>query len=91
MNEADLKKVIDFIETYYNTHLTDNQILAINEELKGYTYDSFIENIKTPLLIAVDYFTVAGLHRIIENDKKADEYLKRSGKKSWNEFYANPS
>lgn len=89
MNKADLVKTKNFIETYYNKTLNDNEIIALSRELQDYTYDDFKNDIQKPLLISVEYFTIAGLHRIIENNNRAREFLKRSGKTSWYEFYAN--
>lgn len=89
MLDEDLEKVISFLESYYSISLTDNQILAINEELKGYTYNEFLENIKNPLLISCNFFTIADLHRIIENNKQTKEFLTRTGRRTWEEFYTN--
>lgn len=89
IDKADLLKTKNFIETYYNKALNDNEIIALSRELKNYTYDDFKNDIQKPLLISVEYFTIAGLHRIIENNNRAKEFLKKSGKKSWDEFYAN--
>lgn len=89
MTKTDGEKTVNFIETYYKVKLTDNEKLALSRELKDYTYDDFKNDIQKPLLISVEYFTIAGLHRIIENNNRAREFLKRSGKTDWYEFYAN--
>ena len=89
IDKADLLKTKNFIETYYNKTLNDNEIIALSRELKDYTYEDFKNDIQKPLLISVEYFTIAGLHRIVENNNKTKEFLKRSGKTRWEEFYAN--
>ncbi len=89
INSKDLAKIIDFIESYFRVTLTDNEILEINNILKDYTYSSFMEDIKKPLLISTTYFTLAELYRIVENDKQSKEFFKRSGIDSWENFYAN--
>ena len=57
--------------------------------MKGYDYDKFMENIKFPLLKKVEYFTVASLHKIIEDDKELEEFKKHLGITSWEELYDN--
>lgn len=89
MTKVDGEKTINFIETYYKTKLSDNEKIALSRVLKDYTYESFKTDIQKPLLIGVEYFTIAGLHRIVENNNKTREFLKRSGKTGWEEFYAN--
>lgn len=89
MTKSDGEKTINFIETYYKIKLSDNEKIALSRELKDYTYESFKTDIQKPLLISVEYFTIAGLHRIVENNNRTKEFLKRSGKNTWEEFYAN--
>lgn len=89
MTKIDGEKTVNFIETYYKVKLTDNEKLALSRELKEYTYETFTSEIKDALLKSTEYFTIANLHRIIENNNRAREFLKRSGKTSWYEFYAN--
>lgn len=90
MSDEDLEKVINFLESYYSISLTDNQLLAIKEELESYTFTEFLQRIKQPLLKEVNYFTVAGLHRVIEADKRAKEWLNQfTGIDSWEDLYAN--
>lgn len=74
MNETDLTKTIEFIETYFHITLSDNEIIAISNELKDYTYDEFIKYYKSILLETIDFFTVAKLHNIIKNNKKQKDY-----------------
>lgn len=89
MTKTDGEKTINFIETYYKIKLTDNERLALSRELKEYTYETFTSELKNALLKSTEYFTIASLHRVIENDRRANEFLKRSGKTNWYEFYAN--
>lgn len=89
MSDTELISVFDFIQVYYNRHLSDDEITAITNELKDFSYDEFNKNIKPALLKATSFFTVAELHRIIFKLKKQKDILSRSGKKSWEEFYSN--
>lgn len=89
MNKVDGDKVINFIESYYKIKLSENEIRVLSQELKGYTYNMFLSEIKEPLLISVEYFTVAQLHRIIENNKQANMFLERMEAESWDDFFAN--
>ncbi len=89
MTKVDGDKVINFIESYYKIKLSENEIRALSQELKGYTYTTFLTELKEPLLASVEYFTIAQLHRIIENNKKANMLLKRMNVKNWNDFLAN--
>ena len=89
MDKADGKKVVNFIESYYRIKLSDKEIESLSEELRNHTYNTFISEIKDPLLVSVDFFTIAQLHRIIENNKQANYFLKRMEAKSWNDFLAN--
>ncbi len=90
MSDNDLEQVISFIENYYSTLLTDDQIILIKEELEGYTFTEFLKRIKKPLLKEVNYFTVAGLHRIVEDDKRAKRWLDQfTGIDTWEDLYAN--
>lgn len=89
MSFEELLKVVDFIETYYSINLKDNQIRSLQEELKDYTYESFINEVKEPLLKSISFFNIADLHRILENIKDSKKFLEQSGKSTWEEFYAN--
>ena len=89
MEDKELIKTIEFIQGAYNRNLTSPEIKLLKEELKGYDYDKFMENIKFPLLKKVEYFTVASLHKIIEDDKELEEFKKHLGITSWEELYDN--
>ena len=89
MNKIDGQKVIEFIEGYYHRKLEQTEVKALAEELRDYDYDKFMENIKFPLLKKVEYFTVASLHKIIEDDKELEEFKKHLGIQSWDELYDN--
>ena len=89
MDDNDLYKTIKFIEGYYNRKIENNEIVALKDELKDYTYETFISELKYPLLKKVDYFKVQSLHRIIEDDKELQDLKERLGIKSFDELYEN--
>ena len=89
MEDDDLVKVVDFIEGYYNRKLDVKEIKIIKEELKDYTYESFMENIKYPLLKKADYFKVQALHKVILENKELQDLKERLGIKSFDELYEN--
>lgn len=89
MNKLDGQKTIEFIEGYYHRKLETSEIKALSEELKDYTYEDFINELKFPLLKKVEYFTVANLHKIILENKEIEEYKKNLGIKSLDELYEN--
>lgn len=89
MNKTDGQKIIEFIEGYYHRKLEPSEVKTLAEELKNYDYNSFMENLKTPLLQRVGYFTMAELHKIIEEDKELERYKRSLGVQSLNELYEN--
>lgn len=89
MDDNDLYKTIKFIEGYYNRKIENNEIVALKDELKDYTYETFLSELKYPLLKKVDYFKVQALHRIIEDDKELQDLKERLGIKSFDELYEN--
>lgn len=89
MDNNDLIKIIEFIEGYYHRKLEKTEIKALSEELKDFTYDSFMKELKFPLLKKVEYFTVAQLHKIIEEFKELEKLKERLGIKSFDEIYEN--
>lgn len=89
MNKVDGKKLVDFIEGYYHRKLEKNEILALAEEVKDFTFDEFIENIKFPLLKKVEFFLVAQLHKIIEEYKEMQKFKESLGINSFDELYEN--
>ena len=89
MNKIDGQKVIEFIEGYYHRKLENVEIKALSEELKNFTYDSFMKELKFPLLKRVEYFTVSQLHKIVEEFKELENLKERLGIKSFDEIYEN--
>ena len=89
MDNDNLEKVVEFIEGSYNRKLEIAEIKLLKEELKDYTYESFMENIKYPLLQKVDYFKVQALHKIILENKELQDLKERLGIKSFDELYEN--
>lgn len=89
MNKEDFGKIVEFIEGNYSRALAKNELVVMKEELKDYTYESFMENIKYPLLKKADYFKVQALHKIIEEDKELQDLKDRLGIKSFGELYEN--
>ena len=89
MNKAEVKEVARFIQAYYNRELKEDEIRAIEIEVSDLSMNDFIENIKFPLLKKVEFFSVAQLHKIIEEYKELEEMKRHLGIKSWDELYEN--
>ncbi len=89
MTKVDGRKLVDFIEGYYHRKLEKNEILALAEEVKDFTFDDFVENFKFQLLKKVEYFTVAQLHKIIEEYKEIQKFKESLGINSFDELYEN--
>lgn len=89
MNKVDGQKTIDFIEGYYHRKLDKNEIMALAEELKDFSFEDFMKNIRFPLLERVQFFTVAQLHKIIEEHKELEEMKKHYNVKNWDDLYDN--
>lgn len=89
MNKIDGQKTIEFLEGYYHRKLEKTEIIVLSEELRDFTYDSFMEEIKFPLLKKVEYFTVAQLHKIVEESKELVRFRESLGIKSFDELYEN--
>ena len=89
MNKVDGSKLVSFIEGYYRRKLNDNEITALSVELKGFTYEDFIEKFKKPLLKRVEYFSVAQLSQIIQDYREKEELKKRLGINDFEELYEN--
>lgn len=89
MEDKELIKTIEFIQGAYNRTLTAPEIKLLKEELKDYDYNKFIENLKFPLIKKVDFFTVASLHKIIEEDQELERFKQSLGIKSFDELYEN--
>ena len=89
MEDKELIKTIEFIQGAYNRTLTAPEIKLLKEELKDYDYNKFIEKLKFPLLKKVDFFTVASLHKIIEEDQELERFKQSLGIKSFDELYEN--
>ena len=88
MKKNEFIKIINFIEGYYGRSLSKNELISLKEELKDCSYSFFIENIKDNLLKS-QYFTVAEVHRLKQNIIDSEEFLRRTGLKSWNDLYVN--
>ncbi len=88
MTKVDGRKLVDFIG-YYHRKLEKNEILALAEEVKDFTFDDFVENFKFQLLKKVEYFTVAQLHKIIEEYKEIQKFKESLGINSFDELYEN--
>ena len=91
MSDEDLLKVVNFIEGYYNRTLKETEIISLSEELKNCcnSYDDFINKFKFPLLKKVEYFTVAHLHRLIQEDNELEAFKRHLGIQSFEELYEN--
>lgn len=89
MEDKELIKTIEFTQGAYSRTLTAPEIKLLKEELKDYDYNKFIENLKFPLLKKVDFFTVASLHKIIEEDQELERFKQSLGIKSFDELYEN--
>jgi len=89
MTEKDLVKVVKFINGYYSRELQENEIIALKRELKDFDYETFKNNLEYPLLRKVEYFSVAQLHKIIEDYRELEKMKEHFGIKSFDELYEN--
>ena len=89
MSKVDLIKTVKLIESYYRIKLTDEETVLLNDELKDLTYDEFVKEIKDDMLIAIDYFKISELHRILVNYRDSLLFLKKNNLNSFEELYAN--
>ncbi len=89
MNKVDGQKIVNFIEGYYHRKLEKNEIIALAEEVKEYSFDDFMKNFSSQLLRKVEYFTVAQLHMIIQDYKELQKMKNSLGIKSFDELYEN--
>ena len=89
MEKENYTKIVELIEGYYSRKLDKNELLALKDELKDKTYEVFINDIKLPLLKKVEYFSVANLHKIIEDYRELEEMKRNLGIKSFDELYEN--
>lgn len=89
MEDKELARVIDFIEGYYSRKLDSNEIKAIKFELKDFNFEKFHKELSFPLLKKVEYFTVAQLHKIIEEYKDLQAMKSDLGINSFEELYEN--
>ena len=89
MLKEDFNKIVDLIEGSYNRELNRKELVLLKDELKDYTYESFVENIKFPLFKKVEYFTIQRLHQIVEEAKELQDLKDRLGIKSFDELYDN--
>ena len=88
MEKSEFNKVVNYIEGSFGRTLSQNELLVLGKELKDYPYEKFDKEVKD-VLLKISYFTVAELHRILENIRVSEQFLERSGRKSWEEFYEN--
>lgn len=89
METKELARVIDFIEGYYSRKLDNNEIKAIKFELKNFDFEKFHKELSFQLLKKVEYFTVASLHKIIEEYKEIQKFKESLGINSFDEIYEN--
>lgn len=89
MENSELIKIVEFIQGAYNRTLNPSEIRLLKEELQGYDYEEFIRSLKYPLLKKVDYFTIQGLHKIVEDDKDLRHLRDSLGIKGFEELYEN--
>lgn len=89
MSKTEMMKVARFIQAYYNRDLKEDELRALEHELADISMENFINDIKLPLLKKVDYFTMAQLHKLIEDFKELEELKRHLGIKSFDELYEN--
>ena len=66
MEKSEFNKVVNYIEGSFGRTLSQNELLVLGKELKDYPYEKFDKEVKD-VLLKISYFTVAELHRILEN------------------------
>ena len=103
MSKEDFVKTINLIKGYYRITFSDEELELLKDELKDLTYDEFVKEIKDDMLIAIDYFKISELHRILVKDyfkiselhrilvnyKDSILFLKKNNLNSFEELYAN--
>lgn len=89
MDKEDFNKIVIFLQGQYNRELNKQELVVLREELKDYTYEKFMNNLKFPLLKKVDYFTVQALHKIILDDIDLQHLRDSLGIESFEELYEN--
>ena len=89
MSKTEMMEVARFIQVYYNRDLKEDELRALEHELADISMEDFINDIKLPLLKKVDYFTMAQLHKLIEDFKELEELKRHLGIKSFDELYEN--
>ncbi len=89
MNKVDGQKIVNFIEGYYHRKLEKNEIIALADEVKEYSYDDFMKNFSSQMLRKVEYFTVAQLHSIIQDYKDLQKMKSNLGINSFDELFEN--
>ncbi len=89
MEDKELARVIDFIEGYYSRKLDSNEIKAIKFELKNFDFEKFHKELSFQLLKRVEYFSVAQLHKIIDEYKKIQKFKESLGINSFDELHEN--
>lgn len=89
MSKEDFVKTVNLIKGYYRITFSDEELELLKDELKDLTYDEFVKEIKDDMLIAIDYFKISELHRILVNYKDSILFLKKNNLNSFEELYAN--
>jgi hypothetical protein len=89
MIKEDFNKIVEYIEGAYNRNLDKKELILLKDELKDYTYESFMSELKFTLLKKVEYFTIQKLYKVIEENQELQELKSRLGIKSFDELYEN--
>ena len=89
VSKDDFVKTVNLIKGYYRITFSDEELELLKDELKDLTYDEFVKEIKDDMLIAIDYFKISELHRILVNYKDSLLFLKKNNLNSFEELYAN--
>ena len=82
-------KIIKYLEGFYSRKLSESEIAALKEILKGETLAEFKRKYSNVLGRKVEYFTPAKMQQLINERKEIEDWKARTGIKDLNELYEN--
>lgn len=82
-------KIIKYLEGFYSRKLSESEIAALQEILKGETLAEFKRKYSNVLSRKVEYFTPAKMQQLINERKEIEDWKARTGIKDLNELYEN--
>jgi len=90
MNKEEFQKIVDYIEGMYHRQLETKELKILKEEVTFCKdFEEFKNKFAFTLLKRVEYFTIQQLHKLIEERKETELFLKQNGLNSFDELYEN--